>query len=336
LAGPAALAYLANFMSLTIWCNGLFSPTATARLEQGLKGHRLLRSAKASASVLEAGQPDPTLAEADIAFGQPDPASCQRFERLRWVEVTTAGYTRYDNEAFRSAFRQREAAFTNASSVFAEPCAQHVLAMMLAVSRQLLPSFRDQLTDQRWEYFQRRYDSQLLVGQTAVILGYGAIGRRLVELLAPFRMKVYAYRRRPLPEEGVASVGREDLAAAVAQADHVINLLPDNPDSRGFVDAEFLAGCKRGARFYNIGRGSTVDQAALVASLRSEHLGAAYLDVTDPEPLPPEHALWRAPNCFITPHTGGGRRDQDEALVAHFLENLRRWQVGKPLVDRVL
>jgi phosphoglycerate dehydrogenase-like enzyme len=74
----------------------------------------------------------------------------------------------------------------------------------------------------------------------------------------------------------------------------------------------------------------------LLAALESRHLGCAYLDVTDPEPLPPDHPLWSAPNCFITPHTGGGRRDQDEALVRHFLANLARLERGEPLANRVI
>jgi phosphoglycerate dehydrogenase-like enzyme len=91
-----------------------------------------------------------------------------------------------------------------------------------------------------------------------------------------------------------------------------------------------------GARFYNIGRGTTVDQAALMAALRSGHLGGAYLDVMEPEPLPPDHPLWTAPNCHITPHIGGGHREQDDNLARHFLANLARIERGEPLVDRIV
>ena len=101
------------------------------------------------------------------------------------------------------------------------------------------------------------------------------------------------------------------------------------------MNARRLACFKTGSRFYNVGRGTTVDQTALLESLQSRRLNAAYLDVTDPEPLPPEHPLWTAPNCFITPHTAGGRHDQDEALVDHFLANLAAFQAGRPLADRV-
>src|SRR6185369_6277791 len=137
-------------MSLTIWCNAKFNAAVTRQLTEGTRAHRLIFSKQASANVLTAGSLDPALGGADIAFGQPVAAECLRYKKLRWVEVTTAGYTRYDTPEFREAFRARGAAFTNASGVFADPCAQHVLAMMLALGRSLLPSYRDQLTDHAW------------------------------------------------------------------------------------------------------------------------------------------------------------------------------------------
>jgi phosphoglycerate dehydrogenase-like enzyme len=332
------LSSVSHYMSLTIWCNSKFDEAATRQLEQGLAemGHRLVWAAEASASVLAAGGVDPTLAKAEVALGQPDALQCLECDRLQWVEVTTAGYTRFDRPEVLETFRQRGVIFSNMSSVFAEPCAQHVLAMMLALSRELLPSYRDQLTDQRWEYFQRRYDSQLLAGQSVLILSFGAIARRLVELLAPFRMKVYALRRRTYSEPGVHIIAEERLSAVLPTMDHVVNILPDNDATRNFVNARRLAMFKPRARFYNIGRGTTVDQRALQEALESGRLESAYLDVTDPEPLPPEHPLWRTRGCYITPHTGGGRRDQDEAIVKHFLNNLRAFGQGEPLVDRVV
>jgi len=93
---------------------------------------------------------------------------------------------------------------------------------------------------------------------------------------------------------------------------------------------------KRGAIVYNIGRGVTLDQDALKRELNSGRLAAAYLDVTHPEPLPPDHSLWTTPNCFITPHSGGGHSNEKERQVKHFLANLRRFEQGEELIDRVL
>ncbi len=321
---------------LTIWCNAKFSEAVTRQLVDGTQAHALVFSARASTSVLVAGGADPAMAAADIAFGQPDVAQCLATPRLRWVQVTTAGYTRFDTPEFRENFQARGAAFTNVSQVFAEPCAQHVLAMMLALGRQLLPSHRDQLTDHSWHYEKRRYDSRLLTGQTVLLLGFGAIGRRLAELLAPFGMNLVAVRRQTRSERGVRIIPEENVSSALAEADHVVNILPENAGTRNYVNARRLACCKPGARFYNVGRGTTVDQRAVLDALQSGRLGAAYLDVFATEPLPPDDPLWAAPTCYITPHTAGGRHDQDERIVEHFLKNLGAFTRGEPMVDRVV
>ena len=323
-------------MSLVIWTNTEFPPAENALLEAGVAPHRLVRARTTSAAVLAAGRPDPLLAEADVAFGQPDAAQCLACPRLRWVEVTTAGYTRYDTADFREGFRARGAVFTNASSVFADSCAQHVLAMMLALGCRLLPSHREQLTDRSWHYDERRFESRLLTGQTVLLLGFGAIGRRLAELLAPFGMTILAVRRQVRSERGVRIIPEEQLSTALGRADHLVNLLPDNEGTRNFVNARRLACLRPGTRFYNVGRGATVDENALLEALRSGRVGEAYLDVFQHEPLPPDHPFWEAPNCFITPHTAGGRHDQNEALVRHFLANLEAFTRGGPLTDRVV
>lgn len=323
-------------MSLTIWCNAKFSDSDTQLLVEGTKGHKLVFSTSASASVLVAGQADPTLSTADVAFGQPDAKQCLALPKLRWVEVTTAGYTRYDTPEFREGFKARGAIFSNVSQVFADPCAQHVLAMMLALGRQLLPSFKDQLGDHSWGYLKRRYDSRLLTGQTVVLLGFGAIGRRLAELLAPFGMTIIAVRRQTRAERGVRIVPEEALSTVLAQADHVVNILPDNASTLNYVNARRLACIKPGARFYNVGRGTTVDQKALLEALQSGRLADAYLDVFEVEPLPVHDPLWTAPNCWVTPHTAGGRHDQDTAIVKHFLANLAAFEKGGEMVDRIV
>lgn len=320
----------------TIWTNAKFGDAPRAALLEGVKPHRLIFSQQLSASNLVKAAPDPTLQEADIAFGQPDPALALQCPRLRWIHLTAAGYTRYDDAAFRQAFGGRGSVLTNSSLVYNEPCAEHVLAFMLAQARQLPQSLESQRTDRAWPTLERRAVMSLLTAQNVVLLGFGAIGRRLAELLAPFGCKITAVRRRPAGDENVTVVTEDKLTEALATADHVVNILPDNPATQRFVDAARLAATKPGAIFYNVGRGTTVDQDALLAALQSGHLGAAYLDVTEPEPLPPEHPLWSAPNCYITPHSAGGHRTEPLRLVRHFLENLRRFEKGEPLEDRVI
>jgi phosphoglycerate dehydrogenase-like enzyme len=325
-------------MSLTVWTNHGFRPEALAVFQGGIAaaGHRLVHSPKSSASVLAAGGADPTLAEADVAFGQPDVTDAMWLTRLRWVALTTAGYTRYDTPEFRAAMTARKTPVTSASLVFADPCAQQMLAAMLALARNLPTQLRNQDGPREWRYLEDRFTAAVLTGQNFLLLGFGTIGRRLAELLKPFGGKVTAYRRTPRGDEGVAIVTDAGLTVALAGADHVVNLLPDSPATRLFMNAARFATMKRGARFYNVGRGTTVDQDALIAALKSGQVGGAYIDVMEPEPLPPAHPLWAAPNCFITCHIGGGTGDQDEKLARHFLENLRRFEAGEPLVDRII
>jgi len=320
---------------VTIWVHGDYSEESLALLRAATGGHRVIFAEKAS-SVLIAGKPDPSLAEADIAFGQPDPESCLASRRLKWVALSSAGYTRYDTERFREAFKARGSILTNSSTAHADPCAHHVLAMMLAFSRQLLPSYRTQLSDRSWPYNERRDASSVLTGQTVVLFGFGAIGRRLAHLLTPFEMQVIALRRKVYSEPGVRIVPEEDLTRVLPLADHVVNLLPENEETRNYVNRRRLGCMKPGARFYNVGRGTTVDQPALIEALELGRLAAAYLDVTDPEPLPPDHPLWSTKHCFITPHTAGGRKAQDLHIMKDFLKNLAAFEAGTALQDRIV
>jgi phosphoglycerate dehydrogenase-like enzyme len=325
-------------MSLTVWSNHELRPESAAILHAGLAqaGCRLIQSAGSSRSVFAAGITDPALAEADIAYGQPVPEDLMKSPRVKWVAICTAGYTRYDRDDFRAAMMKRGTVVTNASGVFADSCAQQVLAGMLALVRNLPVQLRNQDGPRAWRYFEDRYTNRVLTGQSVLLLGYGTIGRRLAELLKPFGGKITAFRRTPRGDEGVEIVTETGLPAAFAAADHVVDLLPDSPATRNFMTAARFAAMKPGARFYNVGRGTTADQDALIAALKSGHVNAAYLDVMEPEPLPPAHPLWSAPNCFITCHIGGGTGDQDDKLARHFLENLRRFKNGESLVDRVI
>jgi len=323
-------------MSLTIWCDQKFDDEAERRLRAGTAAHRLVIPAGAKETGMLPSAVSPELNAADIAFGQPPPEAALQLQGLKWIQVSSAGYTLYDTPWFLEGLRARGGRLTNSSSVFADPCAQHVLAMILALGRQLPESLRDQLTDHSWHYRERRYEATRLTGQTVLLLGYGAIARRLVELLQPFGCKIYALRRQVRSELGVHVIGTEDLTRVLPLADHLVNLMPENEATRGWVNARRLACLRPTARFYNVGRGTTVDQPALVEALRAKKLAGAYLDVTDPEPLPPTDPLWTAPNCYITPHTAGGRRDQDTAQVEHFLRNLAAFEAGEPLQDQVV
>jgi phosphoglycerate dehydrogenase-like enzyme len=318
----------------SIWTNLRFSDQAEACLVRETQNHRLI-IATPGEDVLQEGISDPRLTGSDIAFGQPSPRDLETSSQLRWVHLSSAGYTRYDTPALRAAFGKRQAALTNSSEVFSEPCAQHTLGWLLAEARQFYPAFRTQLTSRAWRQNELRSRSHLLGEKIILIVGFGSIGRRLAELLQPFSATVLGYRRNPAPDQIAEVVGPDRLDAVLAQADHVVNVLPASPDTVHFFDDARFNGMKTGGCYYAIGRGTTTDQAALVHALSSGHLAAAYLDVTEPEPLPPDHELWSLPNCYITPHSSGGHENEPLRLVKHFVENLRRFEAGTPLLGRV-
>lgn len=318
-----------------IYSDGVFNPEASALLENGTAGHELILPLKPAASVLDKSQAGPEIEEVEIAFGQPDVDDVLRAHKLRWLQLSSAGYTRYDTPGFRTAMKERGVMVTNSSSVYAEACVEHVLAFMLAQARLLPQNLATRCANGAPEWHRLRGGSKLMTGQRVLIAGYGTIARRLVEVLAPFHMEIVAMRRNPRGNEPVRTVRPEGFMAELALADHVVNILPDSPETRGYFDAACFAGMKPGAVFYNIGRGTTVDQEALADGLAGGHPAAAWLDVTDPEPLADGHRLWTAPNCHITPHTAGGHGGESLTLVLHFLDNLRRFSRGEELLDRI-
>ncbi len=315
--------------ALKIWSNVNYHDDAMQLLREGTKEHQLIHAP-------EKDNEAALLAKADIAFGQPDVEALKQSRNMLWIHLDSAGYERFDNEEMRVALGARGAMMTSSSSVFDDPCAQHLLAMILSLARRIPHAFENQRNDHSWPMVELRAESFLLNGQTALLLGFGAISRRLAELLAPLRMNLIAVRRAPSGNEPIRTIKEGEIEKYLPLADHVINTLPANPSTFKFINAAKINSMKAGAILYNIGRGSTVDQEALIDALRSGRLAAAYLDVTDPEPLPPEHPLWIAPNCFITPHTAGGHFDEKQDLVRHFLENLRRFTSGEDLIDRII
>lgn len=297
------------------------------RLRVAAEGHELLSGRAAAPAELQ---------RADVAFGQPPIQAVIQSPRLRWIQLSSAGYGNYDTPELRAALSRRGAALTKSSFVYAAPCAEHVLAFMLAWARQLPQAVRLQLGGRSWPQAELRRRSALLRDQDVVIVGFGSIGAELVLLLAPFGLRCTGVRRDVRGDEGIPMLRFDDpaLAATLGRADHVVNVMPGAPGTARYFDRERLSQLKAGAVFYNVGRGSTVDQAALIECLSSGRLAAALLDVTDPEPLPPDHPLWAAPNCFITPHTAGGHHDEGDRLVGHFIMNLERFTGGQALRDR--
>jgi phosphoglycerate dehydrogenase-like enzyme len=324
-------------MNLRIFTD-ISAPESTMQvLREGTAPHELLVSRTQATSCLEQALTDPQLYLAEVAFGQPDPEAILLAKDLRWIQISSSSITRYDTLRFRRWILERGIAVCNSAAVYAEACADHTLAFMLAQSRLLPESLTTRAHGGSDAWHRIRGNSVPLRGKSVLVVGYGAIGARLVELLRPFEMNITAVRRSIRGDEPVPVVPVLRLDEILARGwDHVVDILPDSGETVRFFNAERFARMKRGTVFYNIGRGSTVDQDALLDALRSGHISTAWLDVTEPEPLPEHHPLLSQPNCFITPHVAGGHKDESVTVVRHFLANLGRFDRGEPLKNRVL
>ena len=319
-----------------IWLGQKLNEDQLARLQSSVQPYEIVHASAQIESVLQTTPRDPSIATCQIAFGQPEVRDVIETKSLAWTALTTAGYTRYDNDEVRSALAARGAQLTNASAVYSEPTAQHLLAMMLAISRQLPLAVADQLGAKSWNQEVIRAQSRLLDSNSTVFLvGFGSIGARLAELLAPFKVNLVGFRRKVRGDESIHMLPIDQLDRHLPQADHVVNILPASPSTIGFFDRARFARFKSGSIFYNAGRGDTVDQDALFDSLNA-NLGQACLDVTTPEPLPANHRLWTHPRCFITPHTAGGLSNEIDRHVDHFIANFERFRAGQPLINRVM
>ncbi len=312
------------------------TPVERQELAKRLSPHDLSHADAATTTNLVSGTADNACRAADVAFGQPAVDDLLASESLKFIQLTSAGYTRYDRDDLRAALRSRDAALCTSSGVYDDPCAQHVMSFILGHNRRLLDAYADQTTTRSWRYKLLRPAVRTLGDEKVLIIGFGAIGRRLVELLHPFHAQVRGVRRSPSGDEPIEVVSMAELDEQLPWADHVVNLLPSSSANTRLFDAPRFARMKRGAAFYNVGRGDTVDQAALEHALRDGQISGAYLDVTHPEPLPADHPLWQAPRCLITPHVAGGTQKEMQKLLDHFVTNFERFIQANPLSNRVM
>lgn len=319
-----------------IWCNNSFNSAQSAERElltRGTEKRKLyLFDPNENGS---SGESKQILLESEIAFGLPDADTLLNCKNLRWVQINSAGYANYDREDLKRHFIKNGIILTNSSAVYDEPCAEHLLAMILSFARALPFAHDAQRREQSWQKQKLQPKLQLLTEQTALILGFGAIGRRLAELLKPLKMNLIGIKRTVRDDEPIRVFAESEVDELLPEANHIINILPANNETQKFLNAERLGKLKSGAFIYNIGRGSTIDQNALIEELKSGRIAGAYLDVTDPEPLPPENPLWHLPNCYITPHIAGGYIGEKAAQVNHFVNNLRHFENSEKLMNRI-
>ena len=249
----------------------------------------------------------------------------RRAGKLRWLNSIYAGVDGFPLKVMR----ERGVTFTNGAGINALTIAEYVVMGMLTVAK----GYREVVRAQdRREWLTDSPGKVELAGSKALLLGYGAIGQLIEARLAAFEVAVVKVRRSP----GPGTLGPDQWRARLSEFDWVILAVPATPETDAMIGAAELAAMKPTATLINIARGAVIDQDALVAALAGKRIGAAFLDVTTPEPLPPEHPLWDLPDAHVTMHLSGRAQDKMFARsVERFLTNLDRWHAGEPVAPQV-
>jgi phosphoglycerate dehydrogenase-like enzyme len=282
-----------------------------------------------------AGEPIPdehTDASVLVAWGNPDDQlrdAAARLSSLRWVQTLAAG----PDAVLRAGFAP-DVLITNGAGLHDHTVAEHTLALMLAAARRLNLLARAQIGHRwagEWGGNQPRRETasfRTLREAHVVIWGFGGIAAALAPHLTALGARVTGVARKPGDRHGYPVVTADGFPALLPTTDVLVNILPATDQTRNAVDASVLALLPHHAWLVNVGRGATVDEAALLTALRAGQLGGAALDVFETEPLPVASPLWDEPNVIVSPHGAGGRPMGAEALI---LENVAAFVAGRPL-----
>ncbi len=263
--------------------------------------------------------------QSEIAFGNVPSEWLKESKELRWLQLHSTGFGEYlwvENSPLG-----QQISITNLKGMFGIPVAESAVAGILSLYRAM-----DQLAllkvGNEWMGNALRPYLTTLHRRKVAIAGAGAIGLHIKQILKGFQCSVTVLGK----SSGDADIyAVEELDKLLPAMDIVISCLPETDETINFFSKERLALCKTGAVFVNVGRGSAVDETALVAALQNGKLGGSVLDVTREEPLPAQHPLWECPNTILTQHTGGGTNDELMQKVFVFLDNLSRYQEGNAL-----
>jgi phosphoglycerate dehydrogenase-like enzyme len=271
---------------------------------------------------------------AEVLYGLPDESSTQLARTvnanpaLRWVHAMPAGAGGQLRSARLTDEQLKRVVVTTSAGVHAEPLAEFAIFGLLAAAK-TLPRLIEQKSNHDWS---ERWQMKHLFQQTVLVVGLGSIGRATAKKLAALGVRVIATSRHGATAEGVSEVIHPDrIAATVSGVDGVVVTLPGTDATLGMISAEVLAALKPGATIVNVGRGTVIDEVALVESLRSGRVGFAALDVFATEPLPADSPLWALPNVLISPHSAALNENIDRDIARLFAENATRYLDGEPM-----
>lgn len=271
------------------------------------------------------------LAAATVVFGWPRPKDLPRCVNLKWFQTMWAG----SDEYAAPGILPEGAMLTSSSGSNRLSVAEHMLAMLLSLCRRL-PTYRDSQREHKWE---DEGAMKTIFGGTVLVVGAGNIGSTFAGMCKALGARTVGLKRTVTgPVEGFDEVyPMEKLDELLPAADVVALVVPHSPDTEGLMDRERIARMKDDAILISCGRGTVLDQEALVEAMNGGKLWGAGLDVTVPEPLPADSPLWDIPNLILTPHVAGGMRLEitRRTCIEMALDNLRRYVAGEPLKNRV-
>lgn len=276
------------------------------------------------------------LPDTDIFIGYSIRADqLQSAKQLKWVHSTAAGVA----QLMYPELRDSGILVTNASGIFSIPMAEHTMGLILALARNLPDSvrFQDQSTWSQQQLWDKPQHLSEVNSHLLLIVGFGSIGRELARRARAFDMRVWGVTRSGKGDSSLAEkiVPISQINEALPEADYIVLAAPDTPETKHLIGARQLARMKPGARLLNVGRGSLLDEAALIRALQSGQLAGAALDVTGTEPLPQESPLWKTPNLLITPHTSAISERLWDRETALLLDLLERWFGGREMTNIV-
>jgi phosphoglycerate dehydrogenase-like enzyme len=256
-------------------------------------------------------------------------------KKLKWIHSTAAGVA----QLMYPELRDSGVVVTNPSGVFSPAMAEHTMGLLLALARNFPDSTRHQDRSywgqqDIWDQPQRLTE---LNGQVLLIVGFGSIGHELAKRARAFEMRVWGVTRSGKGDTTHAEkiVPASELDEALPHADYVVIAAPETAETRHLIGEAQIARMKPGARLINVGRGSLLEEAALIRALETGALGGAALDVTAVEPLPRDSPLWKAPNLFITPHTSAVSDRLWHRETALLMDLLERWFDGGEMFNQV-
>lgn len=276
------------------------------------------------------------LPDTDIFVGYSLRANQLKYtKKLKWVHSTAAGVA----QLMYPELREAGVLVTNPSGVFSVPMAEHTMGLLLALARNFPDSVRqqDKAIWSQQELWDKPQHLEEMNGQLLLIVGYGSIGRELAKRAKAFEMRVWGVTRSGVGDLTLVEriLPAAKMNEALPEADYVVISAPETAETKHLIGAAELAKMKRGARLINVGRGSLLDEAALICALKNGALSGAAIDVAETEPLPAESPLWMAPNLFITPHTSALSDRLWVRQSALLVELLERWFDGTEMFNQV-